>query len=410
MKLYEVEKLDYEKRLKTKAWVRYIRKSSKVVFLQCYDGTTSEDIQMVLSRDKLGDLSRGDYISVDACKVESRGTQDFELQIEEYLIVSKPEKYPIEKRDSSVETLREIPQYRTKVRKQAVVMKLRSKLERYISEYFDEKCFCKITPPLITPSDCEGAGEVFSLGDDFFKKEAYLTVSSQMYLEAMTRSFSQVYCLAPAFRADPSLSPRHLAEFWMLEVEIISKDMRKVIQESLSLIQYIGESLLKEKSLLDEIDKELYSRIEKKVKEDVRIISYKEAKDILGKEIKGSVEEKELMEILGSSIVLTDFPIEQKPFYMKREGEYTKSFDVLLRGIGEVVGGSMREESKEILSSRISKSLQDTLSWYLDMRDVDRIQTGGFGLGFDRILMYYLELDSIKESITFPRWFERLDL
>ena len=303
-----------------------------------------------------------------------------------------------------------MPHFRSKIVSMACVMKLRSHIELSIAQFYSDKVFLKVTPPLITPSDCEGAGEVFYLGKDFFKKEAFLTVSSQMYLEAMVRSFSQVYCLAPAFRADPSLSPRHLAEFWMLEVELISQDISEVIQESLDLITFVGQELLKQDELLPQLDKELPTRIKLKLAETFKQLTYEQACDLLGKQIKGSKEEKELMIKLDSSIILTDFPVDQKPFYMKREGLITKSFDILVKGVGEVVGGSLREEDSTILSSRMSPSLQETLGWYLDIKKIDKIPTGGFGLGLERILMYYLELESIKDAIPFPRWLDRMDI
>lgn len=289
-------------------------------------------------------------------------------------------------------------------------MKLRSYVESQLGVYLQDKAVIKIAPPLITPSDCEGAGEVFALGKDFFKKDSFLTVSSQMYLEAMVRSFSQVYSLAPAFRADPSLSPRHLAEFWMLEAEYITEDLSEVIDSSLDLIKFIGQALLTQKTLLKQISPDLESKIEKKLKEEFKIISYEEACILLGKEITSSQEEKELMTLLDSCVVLTHFPVDQKPFYMKRVGDYTESFDILVKGVGEIVGGSLREKSSQILKERMSPSLQETLSWYLEMRDVDTITTGGFGIGFERVIMYFLEQESIKDIAPFPRWLGRMDI
>lgn len=410
MKMCEVVKLELESKVQTKVWVRYVRKSSKVMFLQCFDGTTTEDIQLVVPKDVYLELTRGDYIQVKATKIASKGTQVWEILVSELIILSHPAKYPLEKRDASLETLREIPQYRTKTRKFSSIMKLKSILEFSIAKFYSEKSFTKISPPLLTPSDCEGAGEVFSVGKDFFEREAFLTVSSQMYLEAMTRSFSQVYCLAPAFRADPSLSSRHLAEFWMLEIEKTTDSLEDIISEAISLMKFIGLELLRERELLDLLDKDLASRIEAKVASEFKVISYKEASELLGKEILGSVEEKELMEKLGTGVVLTHFPAHYKPFYMLKEGDLTHSFDILAPGVGEIVGGSMREKDVSILRGRMSKELQESLAWYLDIREVDSISTGGFGLGFERILMYYLEIESIKDIATFPRWMGRMDM
>lgn len=410
MKMCEVVKLELETKVQTQAWVRYVRKSSKVMFLQCFDGTTVEDIQLVVPKEIYVELTRGDHIQVKATKVASKGTQVWELLVSEVTIVSHPQKYPIEKRDASLETLREIPQYRTKTRKFSSIMKLKSIIELSIAKFYSDKSFTKISPPLLTPSDCEGAGEVFSVGKDFFGREAYLTVSSQMYLEAMARSLSQVYCLAPAFRADPSLSSRHLAEFWMLEIEKTTDSLGDIIAEALSLIKFIGHELLRERELLDLLDKELAIRIEEKVASEFKVISYQAASELLGKEILGSVEEKELMEKLRTGVVLTHFPSHYKPFYMLREGDVTHSFDILAPGVGEIVGGSMREKDAGILRERMSSQFQESLAWYLDIREVDSISTGGFGLGFERILMYYLEIESIKDIATFPRWMGRMDM
>lgn len=292
MKFYEIEKMPLDSELETSAWVRYIRKGSSVKFLQCFDGTSDVDLQFVIAKDLAIDLRRGDFIKVKATKVTSQGTQDFELKVQSLELMSKPKIYPMEKRDASIETLRAMPQWRTKTKSLSAVMKLRSHLELAISQYFSEKSFIKISPPLISPSDCEGAGEVFSLGESFFKKQAFLTVSSQMYLEAMTRSFSQVYCLAPAFRADPSLSPRHLAEFWMLESEFLTEDVHEVIGEALALIKFCGQFLLTKKELLKEISPDLEEKLKIKLGEEFKIISYEEATLLLGKDIEGSKEEK----------------------------------------------------------------------------------------------------------------------
>lgn len=408
MKFFEVEKIELETEIETSCWIRYIRSSKTVTFLQCYDGTTDMDIQLVVDKDQMIDLQRGDYIYVKAIKIKSRGTQEFELKIKQIKILSHPKHFPLAKIDSSTEFLREIPQYRTKTVDISSILKLRSKIELLISQYYDQKHFLKVTPPLITPSDCEGAGETFELDKEFFQKPAFLTVSSQMYLESLVRSFSQVYCFAPAFRADPSLSSRHLAEFWMLEVEIITDDVDEVIKESLDLIRFIGESLLLYKDLLIQIDKQLPLKIEEKIKSKFKILTYKEATSILGKPILGAKEEKELMILLDSSIVLKDFPVEFKPFYMKRDRDITKSFDILVKGVGEVVGGSLREADDQVLKQRMTDSLIKSLDWYLDIRTVDKIYTGGFGLGFERILMYYLEVDSIKEIAIFPRYYGKM--
>lgn len=410
MKLYEVQQAKIDEIVDTQVWVRYVRKSGKVVFLQCYDGTTDEDTQFVVPKDKYLEAKRGDYLKIFGVKVTSKGTQEYEILVDKYEVVSRPEAFPLEKKDASIETLREIPHFRCKTTTSATILKLRSLVELGLSQYFDEKKITKVTPPLITPSDCEGAGETFSLGKDFFKKSAYLTVSSQMYLEAMVRSLSQVYCLAPAFRADPSLSPRHLAEFWMLEVEMISDQLEEIIQEAQELIQQIGKILLQHPQLLQHIDKGLVEKIEKKISTIYKRITYAEACTILGKEIKGSKEEKELMEKLDSSIILTHFPSDQKPFYMKTKGKETYSFDILVKGVGEVVGGSLREEDAKILEEKMTSGMKSTLDWYLAIRKVDKIPTGGFGLGLERVLMFYLEQESIKEISPFPRWFGRMDV
>jgi asparaginyl-tRNA synthetase len=196
----------------------------------------------------------------------------------------------------------------------------------------------------------------------------------------------------------------------MLEAEFITDDVSEVIEESIKLIQFIGQSLLKYPDLLTQLEKDLPSRIIQKISEEFKIISYKDASLFLGKEILGSKEEKDLMEKMSSSVVLTDFPIAQKPFYMKQIGDTTKSFDILVKGVGEVVGGSLREKSSKVLKDRMTISSIQTLQWYLDMREVDEMATGGFGLGFERILMYFLELDSIKDIVPFPRWMGRMDI
>jgi len=411
-KLKELKELEYEQEVVIRGWVRFIRKAKDIAFLHLFDGSTVKDIQVVISKEQRSLVARGAYLEIFGSKIKSKGSgQDFEVYTKELKVLSSSQEYPIQKKiGEDKDYLRTIPQYRTKTKKMMAITYLRSFIEMKIQHYYLEKSTMKITPPLITPSDCEGAGEVFSLGEDFFKKSSFLTVSSQLYLESMVRSFSEVYCLAPAFRADPSLSPRHLSEFWMLEYETLTDSLDEVIQEATALIEFIGQSLLAEDSYLDLIDKGLKDRIKEKITSSFQRISYEEALKLLKVESIGSKEEKLLLDHFSCPVILTHFPIEEKPFYMKQREGTTLSFDILLEGVGEIVGGSLREEDSKVLKSRMDKKLRKDLSWYLDIRDKDSIPTGGFGLGFERILMYFLEEESIKDISLFPRWKGHLDI
>ncbi|ODV96117.1 hypothetical protein PACTADRAFT_49521 [Pachysolen tannophilus NRRL Y-2460] len=447
-------------------WIKAVRVQKNIAFMDISDGTTYQNLMCVIPPELASNLKTGESIQIRGLWCESKGgKQKYELKIpKDYKISDEfdncikvigtvPENYPLQKKFHTQQFLRTIPHLRWKTNVLSSILRFRSHVETSLIAFFNEKNFIKTNPPLITSSDCEGAGELFKIEstsneknptEKFFGKDSYLTVSTQLHLEVLCMALSRVWTLSPCFRAEESSTNRHLSEFWMLEAEIaFINDVRQLTKFSELMIKHVVRTLLDDSS---EIGKNLIeSRRGRAVEEAIKIrekwnfllskdewdcITYTEAIDILQKaEADGIVKfkfkptwgaslqsehEKWLAgEYFKSPVSVTDYPIELKPFYMKinNDKKTVACFDLLVPEIGELVGGSIREHDLFKLSNEMTRRNMkvDDLNWYIDLRSNGSVPHGGFGMGFERLLCYLGNIENIRDVIPFPRSAETLD-
>lgn len=427
-----------------KGWVRSIRSSKAgLSFISLNDGSSLDSIQIVATDSLVNysdvlTISTGASVVVEGRVVESLGKgQDREVSATKITIVGHvrdAENYPVSKKRHSFEYLRTVAHLRPRTNTFGAIARLRQALAVAIHSYFEQHGFLWVNTPIITASDCEGAGDLFRVStleltnaqvhyqDDFFGKETFLAVSGQLNVEAFCMALSKVYTFGPTFRAENSNTSRHLAEFWMVEPEIAFANLN----DNVDLAEDFLKSVLSH--VLDRIPDDI-SFFEHRVNNDVRnrfanIIEkpfvrmrYSEAIEILqrssvkfefpvewGRDLQ-SEHEKYLTEHTGSVIVVTDYPANIKAFYMRLndDGETVAAMDVLAPGIGEIIGGSQREERLEVLESRIDAALHDELWWYRELRKYGTVPHAGFGLGFERLLLYLSGMENIRDVIPFPR-------
>ena len=435
-----------------KGWVRSKRDSKAgVSFVAVHDGSSFDPIQVVVSedldnyRDEVLALSTGCAVIVTGQLAASEGRgQSVEIQagaVETVGLVDDPETYPIAKKRHTFEYLRTVAHLRPRTNTYGAITRVRTTLANAIHNYFFERGFHWINTPLITASDCEGAGELFRVStldlvnlpvndgrvdfsEDFFGTESFLTVSGQLNVEAYCLAMSRVYTFGPTFRAENSNTSRHLAEFWMVEPEIAFANLDDNADLAEDLLTNVLSRVLDER----EDDMAFFEqRIEKTVIERLRAIidnrfermEYAEAIDILkasGEKFEFPVEwgldlqsehERYLTEKhVGRPVVVMNYPAEIKAFYMRlNDDEKTvAAMDVLAPGIGEIAGGSQREERLDVLDARISdEAMKKELWWYRDLRRYGTVPHAGFGLGFERLLTYVTGMENIRDCIPFPR-------
>ncbi|KAK6540338.1 asparaginyl-tRNA synthetase [Orbilia ellipsospora] len=447
---------------KVYGWVLSIRKMKNVAFATINDGSTTQAVQVVLTPEQAKGLTIGTAAKITGSWQSSlkEDAQRRELVATgvEVLGESDPATYPLQKKSHTFEYLRSISHLRPKSNTFKSLLLLRSSATRQISNFFHENSFLQTHPPVMTSSDCEGAGEVFAVtqGDrtPFFSDPVYLTVSSQLHLEAQALASSRVWCLAPTFRAEKSDTARHLNEFYMLEAEMAFVDnvrqITTLVEELIrSLVNGLREDTVLTNDLFNrrvgegELDaKALEERWRMMVDGDWSVVSYTDAIKALQdavsngkKEFQFPVEwgmnlqsehEKYLAEAVGNPgrpVFVTDYPAKLKPFYMlpNEEAEANAAagdqktvacFDLLLPQIGEIVGGSMREHRYDFLKRAMDKKgmseeTKRQLTWYLELRRWGCAPHGGFGLGFDRLLAYLAGVENIRETVAFPRWYDR---
>jgi len=417
-------------------WVQSVRKMKNVAFADIGDGSSVHSLNVVFDRpEQAAELSTGACVQVDGQIVESPGKQKFELQADSVKVLGPagPD-YPLQKKYHSREFLRQLPHLRWKTRQAAQVLRYRSWAMAQLQQFFIKNDVCQVNSPIITSSDCEGAGEVFTIekSQEFFGKPAYLSVSSQLHLEVFAASLSRVWNMTPAFRAEASDTNRHLSEFWIAEVELafISK-----LEELTKFCEHMTQATvpadaMREELLVSKRDGETRAKLENRwniVSKPWTTLTYTEAVDLLNKSGKvpplvwgqqlPSEHEKFLAsELVNGITVVTDYPESFKPFYMKASehqepGKPTVAcFDVLFPEIGEVVGGSMREDSYELLKRRMAlKNMNSAgLEWYTDLRKFGSFPHGGYGLGFERLVMYLCGLDNVRDATGFVRGFGQL--
>ncbi len=435
-----------------KGWVRTKRGNKNVSFIALNDGSTIRNMQIVcdgqkFSEELMKDITTGACLCVKGKLVESMGKgQSVEVQADAIEIYGKadPADYPLQKKGHSMEFLREIAHMRMRTNTFGCVMRIRNAMAFAIHKYFNEHGFFYLHTPLITESDCEGAGEMFQVttmdlkniplnketgevdfSTDFFGKQTALTVSGQLEGELGATALGKIYTFGPTFRAENSNTPRHLAEFWMIEPEMAfydNFDNMELAEDFIkSLVQYALDNCMEDLQFLNDMfDKGLIERLRSVVGITFQRVTYTEAVDILeksgekfefpvhwGTDLQSEHERYLVEKHFGKPVILTDFPKEIKAFYMKQneDGKTVRGMDVLFPKIGEIIGGSERESSYEKIMARIKELNMDTtnLWWYLDTRRWGTCPHAGFGLGFERLLLFVTGMQNIRDVIPFPR-------
>ena len=439
------------KEVTVSGWVRTIRVSKNFGFIELNDGSFFKSLQIVIEQDKQENFAELSKLNVGAA-ISARGVieltpqakQPFELKACEVVVegASSPD-YPLQKKRHSFEYLRTIAHLRPRTNTFAAVFRVRSMIAYAIHQFFQERGFVYVHTPLITGSDCEGAGEMFQVttldmnnpprcedgsidySKDFFGKQTNLTVSGQLNVEAYCMAFRNVYTFGPTFRAENSNTTRHAAEFWMIEPEIAFADLNDDMALAEDMLKYIInyclENAPEEMEFFNNfIDKGLLERLHNVVDNDFAHVTYTEAIELLKKHADEFVypvewgcdlqteHEKYLTEqLFKRPVMVTDYPKEIKAFYMKLnpDNKTVAAVDVLVPGIGEIIGGSQREENYDILTARMRELglKPEDYSWYLDLRKYGTNKHAGFGLGFERAVMYITGMQNIRDVLPFPR-------
>jgi asparaginyl-tRNA synthetase len=437
-----------------KGWVRTRRDSKAgISFLQVSDGSCFHPVQIVVPNtlanytDEVLKLTAG-------CAVEASGKivpspakgQPFEMQAESVTVVGwveDPDHYPIQPKPHSVEYLREVAHLRPRTNIIGASARVRHALAQAIHGFFNQEGFVWVNTPIITASDCEGAGEMFRVSTldlanlprtdegkidfskDFFGKEAFLTVSGQLNVETYCMALSKVYTFGPTFRAENSNTSRHLAEFWMVEPEIAFASLKEDAALAEALLKHVFKTLLNERAddleFFDmRVEKGLVKKLEGIVNSEFVRMDYTEAVDILGKsgakfeypvswgtDLQSEHERYLTEKHVGKPVILMNYPKAIKAFYMRcnDDGKTVAAMDVLAPGIGEIIGGSQREERLDVLDARIEETgmNKESYDWYRDLRRYGTVPHAGFGLGFERTLIYATGLANVRDAIPFPR-------
>jgi asparaginyl-tRNA synthetase len=434
-----------------KGWVRTKRGNKNIVFIALNDGSTINNIQVVVDaasfdENLLKDITTGACIAVTGKLVESQGQgQNTEINASglELYGKSNTDTYPLQKKGHSMEFLRENSHLRFRTNTFGAVFRLRHSMAFAIHKYFNDKGFFYLHTPIITGSDCEGAGEMFHVTtmdlknmtknedgsvdfkNDFFGKETNLTVSGQLEGELGALALGDIYTFGPTFRAENSNTPRHLAEFWMIEPEMAFYDLTDNMDLAEDFVKYLIRYALDNchddlQFLNNMIDKSLLERLNFVLENEFVRISYTEAVSILtasakkwdypvgwGRDLQAEHERYLVEEHFKRPVIITDYPKEIKAFYMKQndDGKTVRAMDVLFPGIGEIIGGSQREEQYDRLLARIRemKVPEKDLWWYLDTRKFGTAPHSGFGLGFERLILFVSGMSNIRDVIPFPR-------
>lgn len=428
-------------------WVRTSRDSKNVAFIELNDGTSQKHLQVVLDKSKFVDpspyLRLGSSLRVIGTVVPSQGRNGGVELIPEAIDVlgDCPSDYPLQKKRHSLEFLRTIPHLRLRTNTFGAVFRVRSLLAAAIHEYFQKRRFTYVHTPLITASDCEGAGEMFRVttrpwnvgassekdyyDGDFFGQKAGLSVSGQLEGEMCAMAFGKIYTFGPSFRAEASNTPRHVAEFWHVEPEVAFAELPDVIELVEDMIKHVVavalDKLSDELAFFDKnFENGLLEKLHNLVDEKFGVVSYSEAIEILKKaEVKfqfppewGSdlqtEHERYLAEVAyRRPVFVTDYPKEIKSFYMKQnaDGKTVAATDLLAPGVGEIIGGSEREADLDrlLVAMREREMSMEEYKDYIDLRRFGSVPHGGFGLGFERLIMYVTGIDNIRDAILFPR-------
>lgn len=442
---------DFGKTVDVKGWVRTIRSNKYVSFIHLNDGSTIHNIQIVADAEKFTEdiikpISTGACIHVTGKLVESQGKgQKCEIQADNIEVYGTADanSYPLQKKGHSLEFLREIAHLRPRTNTFGAVFRIRHNMSYAIHKYFNDKGFYYFHTPIITASDCEGAGSMFqattldfnntprtetgevNYNEDFFGQETNLTVSGQLEGELGAMSLSNIYTFGPTFRAENSNTPRHLAEFWMIEPEMAFydiKDNMDLAEDFLKyLIQYALDHCIEDLTFLNDMfDKELIERLNFVLKHDFIRLTYTEGVKILeesgekfefpvhwGVDLQSEHERYLVEKHFKCPVILTDYPKEIKSFYMKQneDGKTVRAMDVLFPKIGEIIGGSEREADYDKLMKRIDELQMNTdpIWWYIETRKFGTAPHSGFGLGLERLMLFVTGMSNIRDVIPFPR-------
>jgi asparaginyl-tRNA synthetase len=429
-------------------WVRTRRDSGGISFFEVNDGSCLENLQVIVDRSLadfgtvIKNMSTGSSVHVRGTLVASPAKgQDVELQAAAMQLIGRADQdeYPLQKKRHSFEFLRTVPHLRPRTNALGAVARIRSCLSFAIHRFFRDRGFFQVHTPIITTSDCEGAGEMFTVtslapdqvgkedgyGSDFFGRRAGLTVSGQLQAEIYAQALGRVYTFGPTFRAENSNTSRHLAEFWMVEPEMAFCDLQcdmDVAEELIrDLVQTVMDECPREIDLFNRfVDKGLKQRLQKTVSEPFVRLSYSKAVDHLlrakkqfefpvswGMDLQSEHERYLCEEILRQTVIVYDYPETIKPFYMRinEDGRTVAAMDILVPSIGELVGGSQREERYGKLVERMDRAGLDRrdYEWYLDLRRFGTVPHAGFGLGFERLVQFVTGMTNIREVIPFPR-------
>ena len=449
-KIYRETETFAGKTVKLSGWIRTVRASNAFGFIELNDGSFFKSIQVVFEQNldnfkEVSKLSVSASITVEGIlAVTPNAKQPFEIKSTSIVIegLSAPE-YPLQKKRHTLEYLRSIAHLRPRSNTFSAVFRVRSLAAFAIHKFYQEKGFVYVQTPLITGSDAEGAGEMFKVttldmenpplnedgtidySKDFFGKEANLTVSGQLTGEAYALAFRNIYTFGPTFRAENSNTTRHAAEFWMIEPEIafaeLEDDMEIAEEMVKYIINYVMENAPEEMEFFNSyVDKELFARLQNVVSSDFGKITYTEAIDILkkskeqfeypvewGVDLQTEHERYITEKVFGKPVFVTDYPKEIKAFYMRvnDDNKTVAAMDLLVPGIGEIIGGSQREERYEVLSARMKelKLNEEDYWWYMELRKYGGTKHAGFGLGFERMIMYITGMTNIRDVISFPR-------
>ena len=441
-----------EETVTVQAWVRTKRELKEFSFVEVNDGSSLANLQVILDanlpdyQSLIAKLNTGASLEVSGNLVPSPAKgQRIELKADAVTVFGEanPETYPLQKKRHSFEFLRTIGHLRSRTNSLGAVMRVRNACATAIHQFFQEKGFLWVHTPIITASDCEGAGELFTVTNfnlnqlpltekktvdfeqDFFGKQAYLTVSGQLEAEIMAMTFQNVYTFGPTFRAENSNTSRHLAEFWMVEPEMAFCDLegdQNLAEEFLKYIfKYVMETCPEDMEFFNQrIDNTVLETADNIINNDFARITYTEAIKLLencdrsfqypvewGIDLQSEHERYLAEEVFKKPMIVTDYPAQIKAFYMRlnEDGKTVAAMDILAPKIGEIIGGSQREERLDVLEQRIiaQNMNPDDLWWYMDLRRFGTVPHAGFGLGFERIVQFMTGMANIRDVIPFPR-------
>ncbi|NCC86251.1 MAG: asparagine--tRNA ligase [Clostridia bacterium] len=450
-KIYESPESFTQQDITVCGWIRTVRDSKNIGFAQINDGSNFSGVQVVFEQSKLENYSEIASLNVGASIIVTgrviltpNAHQTFEINASGIKVegISSPD-YPLQKKRHTLEYLRTIGHLRARTNTYSAVFRVRSGAAMAIHRFFEEQGFIYVHTPIISSTDAEGAGELFGVTtldlknvpmdkngevdykQDFFEKPSYLTVSGQLQGEAMATALGKVYTFGPTFRAEKSYTGRHAAEFWMIEPEISFADLQDDMQVAEEMIKYVLSYVLKnyaeEMAFFNKhFDNELIERLNTVISSEFAKVTYTDAIELLkqnndnfeykvewGCDLQTEHERYLTEKIYKKPVFVTDYPKDIKAFYMRQnsDGKTVAAMDLLVMGIGEIIGGSQREERIDFLTSRMQELNMniDDYQWYLDLRRFGTVTHSGFGLGFERLIMYITGMSNIRDVALFPK-------